>query len=160
MAHDWNAMPIGTKAYSSTGGYWEKIRERGFAWKWCTGASFPTPGGDVIRIELPEQASAACADESVSSPRMREPASCPFCGGRDFRIGHESEDEEGWPTYVYCGDCNARGPSQYVRDPGVFTCIWLACEVTGWNRRATLLARPSARGACKPQTPTSPRMES
>jgi hypothetical protein len=44
--------PIGTKAYTSGGGYWEKT-ERG--WKWCTGATFPTPGGDCIGIVEPEE---------------------------------------------------------------------------------------------------------
>jgi len=42
--------PIGTKAHSATGGYWIKTNR---GWKWCTGDTFPTPGGDVIRIELP-----------------------------------------------------------------------------------------------------------
>lgn len=46
----WNNYPIGTKAYSSVGGYWIKVAN---GWKWCTGATFPTPGGDVTRIELP-----------------------------------------------------------------------------------------------------------
>ena len=35
--------PIGTKAQAQGGGYWIK-NERG--WKWCTGATFPAPGGD------------------------------------------------------------------------------------------------------------------
>ena len=43
--------PIGTKAYAVMGGCWVKT-ERG--WKWCTGDTFPTPGGDVIRVELPK----------------------------------------------------------------------------------------------------------
>lgn len=46
----WSDYPIGTKAYSTTGGFWTKT-ERG--WKWCTGSTFPTPGGDAFRIELP-----------------------------------------------------------------------------------------------------------
>jgi len=46
----WNDYPIGTKAYSATGGHWIKT-EKG--WKWCTGATFPRPGGDAISIELP-----------------------------------------------------------------------------------------------------------
>ena len=41
---DWRDYPIGTKAKSIGGGYWEKI-DRG--WKWCTSyCAFPTPGGD------------------------------------------------------------------------------------------------------------------
>lgn len=35
--------PIGTKAYSITGGYWIKTN---LGWKWCTGSTFPRPGGD------------------------------------------------------------------------------------------------------------------
>ena len=35
--------PLDTKARAGGGGYWIK-NERG--WKWCTGATFPTPGGD------------------------------------------------------------------------------------------------------------------
>ena len=35
--------PTGTKAQAQGGGYWIK-NERG--WKWCTGATFPAPGGD------------------------------------------------------------------------------------------------------------------
>jgi len=35
--------PIGTKAPSINGGHWVKV-ERG--WKWCTGSTFPRPGGD------------------------------------------------------------------------------------------------------------------
>lgn len=46
----WSEYPIGTKAHAVMGGYWIKT-ERG--WKWCTGATFPTPGGDAIRVELP-----------------------------------------------------------------------------------------------------------
>jgi hypothetical protein len=43
--------PIGTKAQALGGGYWIK-NERG--WKWCTGATFPAPGGDWTgMISLP-----------------------------------------------------------------------------------------------------------
>ena len=35
--------PIGTKAPSIMGGYWEKTQH---GWKWCNGSTFPTPGGD------------------------------------------------------------------------------------------------------------------
>ncbi len=35
--------PIGTKAPAIGGGHWVRT-ERG--WKWCTGATFPRPGGD------------------------------------------------------------------------------------------------------------------
>lgn len=46
----WNAYPIGTKAYAVMGGHWEKT---GRGWKWCTGATFPTPGGDWQYIVEP-----------------------------------------------------------------------------------------------------------
>jgi hypothetical protein len=36
--------PVGTRARAHGGGYWEKLRDG--KWKWCTGASFPVPGGD------------------------------------------------------------------------------------------------------------------
>lgn len=35
--------PIGTMAPACTGGYWVRV-ERG--WQWCTGSTFPRPGGD------------------------------------------------------------------------------------------------------------------
>lgn len=35
--------PLGTKAQAGGGGYWIK-NKRG--WKWCTGSTFPSPGGD------------------------------------------------------------------------------------------------------------------
>lgn len=46
----WAAYPVGTKAHASTGGHWIKT-ERG--WKWCTGATFGTPGADAIAVTLP-----------------------------------------------------------------------------------------------------------
>lgn len=45
------AHPIGTKAKAIGGGYWIK-NERG--WKWCTGSTFPCPGGDWTgEVSLP-----------------------------------------------------------------------------------------------------------
>jgi len=49
---DWSQYPIGTKAYASGGGYWEKNKH---GWRWCTGSTFPTPGGDCIKIVEPEE---------------------------------------------------------------------------------------------------------
>jgi len=46
----WKSYPIGTKAHAFNGGYWTKTAR---GWKWCTGATFPTPGGDVRWVELP-----------------------------------------------------------------------------------------------------------
>jgi hypothetical protein len=45
--------PIGTKATAINGGHWIRV-DRG--WKWCTGATFPRPGGDWDgRLILPPQ---------------------------------------------------------------------------------------------------------
>lgn len=61
---------------------------------------------------------------------------CPFCGNeKDFGIGRSTEDEEGFPTYLYCAECGAHGPWIYTRDKGIFTCTNLAAEKTGWNNR-------------------------
>lgn len=67
---------------------------------------------------------------------------CPFCGSIDLGIGRQTlgigrqtEDREGLPTYLYCGDCGAQGPWVYTRDKGVWTCTDLCAEVTGWNNR-------------------------
>lgn len=35
--------PVGTKAKAIGGGYWIKNK---FGWKWFTGSTFPSPGGD------------------------------------------------------------------------------------------------------------------
>lgn len=41
----WNEYPLGTKAHAFMGGFWIRVA---LGWKWCTGATFPTPGGDAI----------------------------------------------------------------------------------------------------------------
>lgn len=56
--------PIGTKAHSSGGGYWEKTKR---GWKWCTGATFPRPGGDVCYFELPESPCVECDDSTCEN---------------------------------------------------------------------------------------------
>jgi hypothetical protein len=44
--------PVGTKAKACMGGWWEKVAR---GWKWCTGDTFPTVGGDWDgRIALPK----------------------------------------------------------------------------------------------------------
>lgn len=49
---NWSEYPIGTKAAALMGGHWIKT-SRG--WKWCTGSTFPTPGGDANgMIQLPQ----------------------------------------------------------------------------------------------------------
>lgn len=49
-AGGWGRYPLGTRAYAITGGYWERVE---LGWKWCTGATFPTPGADVAEIAIP-----------------------------------------------------------------------------------------------------------
>jgi len=46
----WRQYPIGTKAFSISGGYWIKTKH---GWKWCTGATFPTPGSGVCCVIEP-----------------------------------------------------------------------------------------------------------
>lgn len=43
----WYDYPLGTKASAIGGGYWIRV---GYGWKWCTGATFPTPGGDATGL--------------------------------------------------------------------------------------------------------------
>src|SRR5690606_7399769 len=47
---DWSHYPIGTRAYDIQGGYWERVAN---GWKWCTGSTFPTPGGDAFYVSVP-----------------------------------------------------------------------------------------------------------
>jgi hypothetical protein len=46
----WSEYPIGTKVFAIMGGYWEKTAG---GWKWCTGSTFPTPGGSWSYIIEP-----------------------------------------------------------------------------------------------------------
>ena len=48
---NWEQYPVGTKAIASTGGYW--VKEGDYQWRWCTGNVFPTPGGNVIQVNMP-----------------------------------------------------------------------------------------------------------
>ena len=45
----WSEYPIGTKAHAIMGGYWLKTSK---GWKWCSGDTFPTPGGDAFSVSL------------------------------------------------------------------------------------------------------------
>ncbi len=51
----WCCYPLGTKAHAINGGFWTRVIR---GWKWCTGATFPTPGADAVGhcIELPQKA--------------------------------------------------------------------------------------------------------
>lgn len=53
MIYTLENVPIGTKAPSILGGHWIKTNR---GWKWCTGATFPTPGGEWNgKFILPEK---------------------------------------------------------------------------------------------------------
>jgi len=45
----WAEYPVGTKAHACIGGHWLKTAR---GWKWCTGDTFPTPGGDAVSVSL------------------------------------------------------------------------------------------------------------
>jgi hypothetical protein len=45
--------PLGTRAPAIGGGYWERVEQ---GWKWCTGATFPRPGGDWNGMLFPPPA--------------------------------------------------------------------------------------------------------
>lgn len=47
----WSEYPIGTKANACNGGYWEKTQ---LGWKWCTGSTYPKPGGDAVSVTFPD----------------------------------------------------------------------------------------------------------
>lgn len=57
---DWSRFPIGTRAYSTNGGHWERVPS---GWKWCTGSTFPTPGADAFDVAVPTTPPAAQGDE-------------------------------------------------------------------------------------------------
>lgn len=83
---DWKDYPIGTKAHGCNGGYWIRT-ERG--WKWCTGATFPRPGGDAVGkcIELPDK-------EATCSRKY-----CPL-------LGCECDRPENQVGDMMCDDCH------------------------------------------------------
>lgn len=55
---EWRDYPVGTKAKAIGGGYWIKTRR---GWKWPTGSTFPTPGGDASGdVLLPGECKNGC----------------------------------------------------------------------------------------------------
>lgn len=60
---------------------------------------------------------------------------CPFCGSPDLFVGSGTEDREGLPVYVGCGECGALGPWVYTREKSVLGSIEIVAEMTGWNKR-------------------------
>ena len=64
---------------------------------------------------------------------------CPFCGSNELGIGRGTEDNEGFPTYIYCVTCGANGPWIYTRDKLMWTSTAFCCEKTGWNNRNIIM---------------------
>ena len=60
----WKDYPIGTKAHAPMGGWWIKT-ERG--WRWCTGSTFPTPGGDAVSVTLPGESATFAGETNVET---------------------------------------------------------------------------------------------
>lgn len=60
---------------------------------------------------------------------------CPFCGSLELRAGHGTKDREGWPVYVYCEECGARGPWVYMADEASIADVALVAKKTAWNTR-------------------------
>jgi len=102
----------------------------GFVWTDRYGEAMNRPGG-IIRYR------GGPFGDTTRDWKMSELKPCPFCGvNTDLGIGMGCEDREGWPTYVYCGECGAHGPWIYTRDKALWTSTMLAAEKTGWNMRA------------------------
>lgn len=60
---------------------------------------------------------------------------CPHCGGSNLGIARGLEQMEGFPTYIYCSDCGAKGPPVCTYDKALWTCTDLCADKTGWNTR-------------------------
>lgn len=41
---------------------------------------------------------------------------CPFCGSSDIQYQTSTEDREGFPTNIMCGDCGCAGPWVYIKE--------------------------------------------
>lgn len=64
--------PLGTKAPAFNGGHWERVEH---GWKWCTGSTFPRPGGDWNgNLIAPEVAGATDAGKDEQNRREAENA--------------------------------------------------------------------------------------
>lgn len=60
---------------------------------------------------------------------------CPFCGSDKLEVRRGRKEEDGFQTHIKCYGCGAEGPWIYTEDKAVFTCMAVACEKTGWNKR-------------------------
>lgn len=54
--------PLGTKAPAFNGGHWVRVEH---GWKWCTGSTFPRPGGDWTGELVPPEAAPAAQPVSA-----------------------------------------------------------------------------------------------
>jgi hypothetical protein len=73
----WKEYPIGTKALSSSGVYWEKTKS---GWKCDTGSTFPIPGGaDAFFVLLPQRQH---TEYKCKQPCQK--SGCMFCDGGLF----------------------------------------------------------------------------
>lgn len=84
----WREYPIGTRAFAINGGHWTKT-PRG--WKWCTGATFPTPGGDAYRMQLPDEG-------TIQNGVVSRQVECTGCGTEfeDLHLVGETPDDMPW----------------------------------------------------------------
>lgn len=58
---------------------------------------------------------------------------CPFCGNKNLEIGNGTEDREGHPIYIICGDCGCSGPWVYAFE--IIRDLETVVELTNWNTR-------------------------
>jgi hypothetical protein len=93
--------PLGTRAPAIGGGYWERVRN---GWKWCTGSTFPRPGGDWDGRLIPPAAeldTAPRASEEGEADGAFDGTACRLAG----RIGvgyHSNEScKIGAPFYAF-----------------------------------------------------------
>jgi hypothetical protein len=144
--------PIGTKAPAINGGHWERVEH---GWKWCTGSTFPRPGGDwtgeLIAPEAASATDAACSHVWNDYGQLggRNVSWCPRCdtlawtgkeptatpaqatpeGGQDERAAFETwqRREQGW---LYTEEAEPGTPQEDR---------WIA-----WQARAALAASQQA----------------
>lgn len=56
------SAPLGTKAPAYGGGHWIRVEH---GWKWCTGSTFPRPGGDWNGKLIPPQRTESEPEQSL-----------------------------------------------------------------------------------------------
>ena len=124
--------PIGTKAPSITGGYWEKV-ERG--WKWSTGATFQRPGGDWTgELVPPAQVQAHQQKAEGKGVCMRE----------EFEKVFRKPDCIEWNGEYYEGDGEAEEHEWHARMQSAQLGAWQAATALQADRIAALEAQRTA----------------